>query len=70
LKLIKIARFIVVHKALKLDSTAEAMLYQLAEHQIAGDWDTESPLDSPEFQTLEDPFYNFETSLVQPPTAS
>jgi hypothetical protein len=46
------------------------MLYQLAEHQIAGDWDTESPLDSPEFQTLEDPFYNFETSLVQPPTAS
>jgi hypothetical protein len=36
-KLIKIARFMVVHKALKLDSTAEAMLYQLAEHQMAGD---------------------------------
>jgi hypothetical protein len=70
LKLIKIARFMVVHKALKLDSTAEAMLYQLAEHQMAGDWDTESPLDSPEFQTSEDPFYNFETGLVQPPTAS
>ncbi|OGE46773.1 hypothetical protein PENARI_c114G07895 [Penicillium arizonense] len=69
-KLIKIARFMVVHKALKLDSTAEAMLYQLAEHQMAGDWDTESPLDSPQFQTSEDPFYNFETGLVQPPTAS
>ncbi|OGE47605.1 hypothetical protein PENARI_c040G09324 [Penicillium arizonense] len=69
-KLIKIARFMVVHKALKLDPTAEAMLYQLAEHQMAGDWDTESPLDSPEFQTSEDPFYNFETGLVQPPTAS
>ncbi|KAJ6080557.1 hypothetical protein N7467_010310 [Penicillium canescens] len=41
-KLIKVARFMVVHKALKLDSTAEAMLYQLAEYQMAGDWDTEN----------------------------
>ncbi|OGE47046.1 hypothetical protein PENARI_c072G04807 [Penicillium arizonense] len=41
-KLIKIARFMVVYKALKLDSTAEAMLYQLAEYQMAGDWDTEN----------------------------
>jgi hypothetical protein len=69
-KLIKIARFMVVHKALKLDSTAEAMLYQLAEHQMAGDWDTESPLDSPDFQTSDDQFYNFETSAFQPPTQS
>ena len=29
----------VVYKALKLDSTAEAMLDQLAKHQMAGDWD-------------------------------
>ena len=44
------------------------MLDQLAKHQMAGDWDTESPLDSPEFQTLDDPFFNFETGPVQPPT--
>ena len=69
-KVIKIARFMVVHKALKLDSTAEAMLDQLAEHQMAGDWDTESPLDSPEFQTSDDQFFNFETGPVQPPTQS
>jgi hypothetical protein len=36
-KVIKIARFMVVHKALKLDPTAETMLYQLAKHQMAGD---------------------------------
>ncbi|KAJ5249555.1 hypothetical protein N7524_011871 [Penicillium chrysogenum] len=35
-KVIKVARFMVVHKALKLDPTVEAMLYQLAEHQMAG----------------------------------
>jgi hypothetical protein len=76
-KVIKLARFMVVHKALKLDSRAEAMLDQLAKHQMAGDWDTESPLDSPEFQTSidhfetsNDPFFNFETGPVQPPTQS
>ena len=69
-KLIKIARFMVVHKALKLDATAEAMLYQLAEHQMAGDWNTESPLDSPEFQTSDDQFFNFGNGPVQPPTQS
>ncbi|KAJ5860055.1 uncharacterized protein N7529_007365 [Penicillium soppii] len=61
-KVIKIARFMVVHKALKLDPTAEKMIHQLATHQMAGEWDTESPLDSPDFtfltQTTDDSFYN------------
>jgi hypothetical protein len=69
-KLIKIARFMVVHKALKLDSTAEAMLYQLAKHQMAGDWDTKSSVNLPDIQASDDDFFNFRTGPVQPPTQS
>ena len=70
-KVIKIARFMVVHKALKLDPIAVKMLDQLTEHQMAGEWETESPLDSPDFTfltppTSDDEFYNFETEPVQP----
>jgi hypothetical protein len=71
-KLIKIARFMVVHKALKLDPTAEIMLYQLTEHQMAGECEIESALDSPDFtltQTSDDEFYNFETDPAQPPAS-
>ncbi|KAJ5861945.1 uncharacterized protein N7529_009255 [Penicillium soppii] len=74
-KVIKIARFMVVHKALKLDPTAEKMIHQLATHQMAGEWDTESPLDSPDFtfltQTTDDSFYNFDSGLDQgtPPSS-
>ncbi|KAJ5863522.1 uncharacterized protein N7529_001349 [Penicillium soppii] len=68
-KVIKIARFMVVHKALKLDPTAEKMIHQLATHQMAGEWDTESPLDSPDFtfltQTTDDWFYNDDGGLDQ-----
>jgi hypothetical protein len=67
-KVIKIARFMVVHKALKLDPMAEQMLYQLNEHQMAGEWEVESPLNSADFTfltpALDDKFYNFETGLV------
>ncbi|OQD64942.1 hypothetical protein PENANT_c412G08757, partial [Penicillium antarcticum] len=53
------------------------MLSQLTEHQMAGEWDTESPLDSPEFAfltpptpTSNDDFYNFETGPVPVSTQS
>lgn len=48
-KLIKIARFMVVHKAVKLDPTAENMLDELGAHRMAGEWEVESPLDTPDF---------------------
>jgi hypothetical protein len=58
----------VVHKALKLDPMAEQMLYQLNEHQMAGEWEVESPLNSADFTfltpALDDEFYDFETGPV------
>ena len=48
-KIVKIGRFMVVHKAMRLDPEACKMMQLLHEHQMAGDWVVESPMDDPEY---------------------
>src|SRR5699024_7449514 len=48
-KIIKISRFMVVHKAMRLDPTAGEMMQLLQNHRMAGDWVVESLMDDPEY---------------------
>jgi hypothetical protein len=48
-KVVKIGRFMVVHKAMRLDPKACDMMRLLRDHQMAGDWMAESPMDDPEY---------------------
>lgn len=48
-KIIKIGRFMVVHKAMRLDPKACEMMQLLRDHRMAGDWVVESPMDDPEY---------------------
>ena len=48
-KIMKIGRFMLVHKAMRLDPKASDMMHLLREHRMAGDWVVESPMDDPEY---------------------
>lgn len=48
-KIMKIGRFMVVHKAMRLDPKASDMMHLLRDHRMAGDWVVESPMDDPEY---------------------
>jgi hypothetical protein len=49
-KVIKITRFMVVHKAMRLDPNASQMMVLMRERQMDGDWETESPMEVAEYQ--------------------
>ena len=46
-RIIKIARFMIVHKAMRLDPQAGEMIKILREHRMAGTWEGESAMDEP-----------------------
>jgi hypothetical protein len=46
-RVIKVARFMVVHKAMRLDPQAGEMIKILREHRMAGTWEGESAIDEP-----------------------
>lgn len=48
-KIVKIGRFMVVHKAMRLDPKAHDMMQLLRDHRMAGDWVVESPMEDPEY---------------------
>lgn len=48
-KIVKISRFMVVHKAMRLDPKAGEMMQLLRDHRMAGDWVVESPMDDPAY---------------------
>lgn len=48
-KIVKISRFMLIHKAMRLDPTACEMMQRLQDHRMAGDWVVESPMDDPEY---------------------
>lgn len=50
-KVIKLARFMVVHKALLLDPMAAQMMQHLHDPLATADWEVESPLNDPSFAT-------------------
>ncbi|KAJ5302427.1 hypothetical protein N7476_009226 [Penicillium atrosanguineum] len=47
--MIKIARFMVLHKALRLDPHADEILQFLQHRQGVGEWASQSPMDDPEY---------------------
>lgn len=50
-KVIKIARFMVVHTALLLDPNAASIMQQMQDPRNVSDWQSESPLNDPSFVT-------------------
>lgn len=48
-KMIKISRFMILHKALRLDPNAEQILEYMRDRHKVGTWSIESPIDDPDY---------------------